>query len=252
MNISLYENASALNGLQQHQNIIANNIAASHVSGYKKIAVAFEAIEGGEIARSTHGRLHNSMPGSFPVLNNQVDFNEGELKETSNPLDMAIRGNGFFGLSINDGNIVYTRDGQFYVNSDGVLVNSMGHEFVDETGGVIETIPGEGAIHIDKEGQLFQGDELVSKLGVFVFEDPLSDLKKVGGGFVSNEDAQPRLGEPQDFTILQGFLESSNVSSVEEMIGLIEVSRAHEANVKMIQVFDENIGKAIGTLGATQ
>ena len=126
MNISLYENASALNGLQQQQNIIANNIAASHVSGYKKVAVSFEAIEGGELARSTHDRLRNNMPGSFPVLKNQVDFNEGELKETSNPMDMAIRGNGFFGLSINDGNIVYTRDGQFYVNSDGVLVNSMG------------------------------------------------------------------------------------------------------------------------------
>jgi len=251
VNLSLYENASALNGLQQQQNIIANNIAASHVAGFKKIAVSFEAIEGGEIARSTHDRIRNEMPGSFPVLKNQVDFNEGELRETSNPMDMALRGNGFFALSNNSGDLVYTRDGQFYINSEGTLVNSMGHQFVDETGGSIQTIPGQGDVLIDKEGQLFQGDQLVSKLGVFVFDDPLNDLEKVGGGFISNE-VQPRLGEPQDFTILQGFLESSNVSSVEEMIGLIEVSRAHEANVKMIQVFDENTGKAIGTLGATQ
>ena len=95
VNLSLYENASALRGLEQYQNVIANNIAASHVAGFKKVAVSFEAVEGGEIARSTHDRLRNEMPGSFPVMKNQVDFNEGEMKETSNPMDMALRGDGF-------------------------------------------------------------------------------------------------------------------------------------------------------------
>ena len=77
MNLSLYENASALRGLEQYQNVIANNIAASHVAGFKKVAVSFEAVEGGEIARSTHDRLRNEMPGSFPVMKNQVDYNAG-------------------------------------------------------------------------------------------------------------------------------------------------------------------------------
>jgi flagellar basal body rod protein FlgG len=96
VNLSLYENASALRGLEQQQNVIANNIAASHVAGFKKIAVSFEAVEGGEIARSTHDRLRNEMPGSFPVMKNQIDFNEGEMKQTSNPMDLALRGDGFF------------------------------------------------------------------------------------------------------------------------------------------------------------
>ena len=96
MNLSLYENASALRGLEQYQNVIANNIAASHVAGFKKVAVSFEAVEGGEIARSTHDRLRNEMPGSFPVMKNQVDYNEGEMKETNNPMDLALRGDGFF------------------------------------------------------------------------------------------------------------------------------------------------------------
>jgi flagellar basal-body rod protein FlgG len=78
------------------------------------------------------------------------------------------------------------------------------------------------------------------------------DLQKVGGGFVAKDaETVPALANPEEFTLMQGYLESSNVSAIEEMIGLIEVSRAHEANQKMIQTFDQNIGKAIGTLGQT-
>ena len=252
MNLSLYENASALRGLEQYQNVIANNIAASHVAGFKKVAVSFEGVQGGEIARSTHGRLRNEMPGSFPVMKNQVDFNEGELKETSNPLDLAISGDGFFALINSNGDKIYTRDGQFYSNFEGTLVNSMGHQFSDEGGNPIALVPGQPEPLIDQEGQIFQGEQLVGKLGVFVFEEPVTQLQKVGGGFITkDQNLEPENAQPENIKVLQGFLESSNVSAIEEMIGLIEVSRAHEANQKMIQSFDENIGKAIGALGQT-
>jgi flagellar basal body rod protein FlgG len=253
VNLSLFENASALRGLEQYQNIIANNIAASHVAGFKKVAVSFEAVEGGEIARSTHDRLRNEMPGSFPVMKNQVDYHEGEMKETNNPMDMALRGDGFFSLMNNNGDAVYTRDGQFYIDADGVMVNSMGHQFADAGGNVIQTLPGGGDLTIDKEGLIFQDGQNIAQVGVFVFQDPLMNLQKVGGGFIAKEDGvEPELAEVDQFTLMQGYLESSNVSAIQEMIGLIEVSRAHEANQKMIQAFDQNIGKAIGTLGQTQ
>ncbi len=252
MNLSLYENAGALRSLEQYQNIISNNIAASHVAGYKKVAVSFEAVEAGEIPRSTHDRLRNDMPGSFPVLKNQSDLFEGELRETNNPLDMALRGDGFFALNNSKGESVYTRNGQFYVNSEGVLVNSMGHEFSDPAGNSISTSPDLGEITIDKEGQVFQGEELVGEIGVFHFDDPQAQLTRIGGGFIpQDETIFPQQSEAGSFTIMQGFLEGSNVSTIEEMIELIEVSRAHEANKKMIQTFDENVGKAIGTLGQT-
>jgi flagellar basal body rod protein FlgG len=252
VNLSLYENASALRGLEQYQNIIANNLAASHVAGFKKAIVSFEAIEGGEIPRSTHNKLTNTMPGSFPLLKNQSDLHEGALRETNNPLDLALRGNGFFALNNAKGESVYTRNGQFYINSEGVLVNSMGHEFSDLGGNAIETTPGSGEVSVDKEGQVFQGTDLIGEIGVFTFDDPLKQLQRIGGGFIpKDETVVPQEAEPGTFTILQGFLEDSNVSPIEEMIGLIEVSRAHEANQKMIQTFDQNVGKAIGTLGQT-
>ncbi|MFP6894286.1 MAG: flagellar hook-basal body protein [Opitutales bacterium] len=253
MNLALYENASALRGLEQYQNVIANNIAASHVAGFKKVAVSFEAVDGGEIARSTHDRLRNEMPGSFPVMKNQVDFSEGELRQSNNPMDMAVRGEGFFGLINSNGDVVYTRDGQFYMNADGIMVNSMGHEFAGNGGNNIQTVPGGGDPTIDKEGQVFQNGQLLGQVGVFVFDDPLMQLRKVGGGFVAKDpEVEPEAADPADFVIMQGYVENSNVSAIQEMIGLIEVSRAHEANQKMIQHFDQNLGKAIGTLGATQ
>ena len=253
MNLALFENASALRGLEQYQNVIANNIAASHVAGFKKVAVSFEAVEGGEIARSTHDRLKNEMPGSFPVMKNQVDFEEGELRQSNNPMDMALRGEGFFGLLNANGDVAYTRDGQFYLNADGIMVNSMGHEFAGNGGNNIQTVPGGGDPTIDKEGQVFQNGQLLGQVGVFVFDDPLMQLRKVGGGFVAKDpEVEPEAADPADFVIMQGYVENSNVSAIQEMIGLIEVSRAHEANQKMIQHFDQNIGKAIGTLGSTQ
>ena len=252
MNLSLYENAAALRSLEQYQNIIANNIAASHVAGFKKVAVSFEAIEGGEIPRSTHDRLRNDMPGSFPMLKNQSDLVEGELRETNNPLDIALRGDGFFALNNSKGESVYTRNGQFYINSEGIMVNSMGHQFSDPAGNAITVEPDLGEVSIDKEGQVFQGEELIGEIGVFAFDDPLSQLDRIGGGFITkDENFVPQQSAPGSFSVMQGFLESSNVSSIEEMIGLIEVSRAHEANQKMIQTFDQNVGKAIGTLGQT-
>ena len=159
-----------------------------HVAGFKKVAVSFEAVEGGEIARSTHDRLRNEdAPCSFPVMKNQVDYHEGEMRETHNPMDLALRGEGFFALMNTNGDSVYTRDGQFYVNSEGVMVNSMGHEFSDVGGSSIQTIPYGGDLSIDKEGLVYQSGQNIGQVGVFVFEDPLMDLQKVGGGFVAKE-----------------------------------------------------------------
>ena len=88
------------------------------------------------------------------------------------------------------------------------MVNSMGHEFADSTGASINVVPGQGDVTIDKEGQVFQMEQLVGQVGVFVFENPLLDLQKVGGGFVAKEeDIVPETADPENFTILQGFLE---------------------------------------------
>ena len=120
----------------------------------------------------------------FSYAQNQSDLVEGELRETNNPLDMALRGDGFFALNNAKGESVYTRNGQFYINSEGVMVNSMGHQFSDPAGGSITVEPDLGEVSIDKEGQVFQGEELIGEIGIFKFDDPLSQLERIGGGFI--------------------------------------------------------------------
>ena len=109
MNLSLFENASALRGLEQYQNVIANNIAASHVAGFKKVVASFEAVEGGEIARST---TIDFVTRYWFISSDEKprDYHEGEMK-THNPMDLALRGEGFFALMNTNGDSVYTVTG---------------------------------------------------------------------------------------------------------------------------------------------
>ena len=79
-------------------------------------------------------------------------------------MDLALRGEGFFAFLNQKGDSVYTRDGQFYVDSQGRMVNSMGHQFSDDGGASIQTIPGGGDVTIDKEGQVFQGNQNIGKV----------------------------------------------------------------------------------------
>ena len=175
MNLSLYENASALRGLEQYQNVIANNIAASHVAGFKKVAVSFEGVDGGEIARSTHGRLRNEMPGSFPVMKNQVDYNEGEIKETTNPW-IGIQGDGFFAF-INANGIVSTLvmvNFTVILRAEWLTVWGMsfrmkGQTYLDSRG---------GDPTIDQEGQVFQGSSLLAS-SEFFLDEPSHNYRKL-------------------------------------------------------------------------
>ena len=78
-----------------------------------------------------------------------------------------------------NGDSVYTRDGQFYIDAQGDMVNSMGHQFSDESGSSIQTVPGGGEITVDKEGQVFQGNQNIAQLGVFTFENHFLTYKKL-------------------------------------------------------------------------
>ena len=128
--------------------------------------------------RSTHGRLRNEMPGSFPVMKNQIDFNNGELKETNNPSDLAVQGDGFFALMNTSGERIFTRDGQFYINSAGRMVNSMGHEFSDEGGNTIDLVPGGGDPSIDQEGKFFRESNLLLNSGSLFLKSLSSNYRK--------------------------------------------------------------------------
>jgi flagellar basal body rod protein FlgG len=145
-----------------------------------------------------------------------------------------------------EGDNMYTRDGQFHVNSEGVLVNSRGSVLQGENGR-IQLIPSLGQFTVNKEGGVFQGNTLTGRIRIMNFEDP-QKLRRVEGGFMAGGQDPQQIEEPK---LLQGFLENSNVNPLREMVNMISLSRIHEANNKMIQNYDQLFGKAISILGQT-
>ena len=247
MNIGIYEGATSLNGLEKWQQAISSNIAASSVAGYKKTEVVFEGVPRGQLNATTGSGFAERLNGSMLKVRSQTRFSQGELKKTGVPTNLAISGEGYFELEMPDRSTLYTRDGQFRLDADSVLVSKQGYPVRGDSGR-IQLLPGGGELVIDKRGQVFQGSTLTGKLAITEFANP-AVLGRASGGFRVDEkiSAGPRrIDEP---TVLQGFLEGSNVSSIREMVDLILVSRAYEMNQKVISSIDRRLEQVVRQLG---
>jgi len=173
----------------------------------------------------------------YPLVEAVVTLVEqGPLRETGNPLDLALEGEGFFGVRTPEG-ILYTRKGNFSLDREGYLITEEGYRVLDERGQDLR-LEG-GSVRLDPEGNVYLDGEPVGRLGVW----ELQDRRKVGFDYFTGT---PR--PATDFRVLQGFLEESNVNPVEEMVRLIEASRAHEVYARLVQAVDEVQGKVNGLI----
>jgi flagellar basal-body rod protein FlgG len=219
---------------QKHMDIFAQNIANAATTGYKKERMSFKNIMipvDNKQNPVTDGR---SMTEISSII---TDFSSGTLLRTSNPLDLAINGEGFFVL---DGDR-YTRNGNFKISRDGYLA-TQGDIKVLGSGGPI-SVQG-SKIDINTSGEVYVDDIAVGTIKTVEFPDK-SNLKKLDGGvFTTNET-----GEAAETYISQGYLETSNVEVVKEMVHMLTSLREFEAYQKMIQAFDEASGKTIDQMG---
>jgi len=236
MNIGAYQGASALKAYEKWQEVISQNIAYGSAPGFKKSDVTFDSI------------LGSKAGAGMPEVKSVINFSPGSVQQSGNQFDFAIQGNGFFKIQRPNGKVGYTRDGEFHLNPDRTLVTKQGSHVMGAIGPI--TIHGEGGdISVSPDGTISQGKESVGKLGIFDFKDK-SKLERVGDGLFASSDTsvQPEaVAKPQ---VLNGCLESSNVSSLTEMVNLINVSRAYEASQKILSSGDDNEDKAIQTLGS--
>lgn len=237
MNIGLYQGAASLSALERWQEIISQNISASSVPGFKKTEASFESVFGGAMQDSS-----GAMPSAVMRLNMQP----GELRATGNEFDFAIQGGGFFQIQRPSGGTGYTRDGEFHVNRERTLVNKLGYPVLGEDG-AITFKPGGGRVSITAEGDIVQGDTRVGKIAVSEFADP-SALQRIGDGLLApSGNVRPAAVERP--AVLTGTLESGNVSALQEMVNLVELSRAYEASQRVMMADDESADKAIQALG---
>lgn len=249
---SLYIGASGMHAQQLNIDVVANNLANVNTAAYKKNRVDFQDLLYRQIARANG--LLGSEDNAYrvgvgtAVAGTEKVFTSGDIKKTDGALDFAIRGSGFFEVTLPDGNRGYTRSGTLEINRDGYLVTSDGYLLhpavqipsdttqvsVDANGRVLATIPGE--TKPVEVGQL----ELAN------FVNP-AGLTPMGNNMYipSQKSGEALLGLPTENglgSISQGFLESSNVKLIEEMINLVIAQRAYEINAKVVQASDELLG----------
>jgi flagellar basal-body rod protein FlgF len=250
MNVGLYQSASALSALERWQDAVSQNITSSQTTGYRKRTVSFSTQTAGELQPNPHARIgsEGSVPMLFPKINSGINFLNGETQPTRRELDAAIQGEGFFEIQRPDGSRVYTRAGEFRMRPDRVLVTSSGDEILSDAGAPITLLSNGGPVVINPNGTINQGATALGRLSVKKFADP-SQLQAIAGGFFVPAPGTPPPETVDDPELLQGYLEASNVTPLREMVDLVLISRAYEANQKIITTVDEQMQKTFDALG---
>ncbi len=252
MNIGVYQSAASLTALERWQDVTAQNVTASQVTGYRKRTVEFSGIPMGDIQgdpEKGRSRSSDTPRPLFPKASTAISFNHGENFPTQRPLAFAIEGNGFFELRRPDGSLTYTREGMFHISPERKLVSRDGFELMSKDGNAIQFIPGAGDLTIVENGLLMQGATQIGRLGLKTVENTADFMPVAAGAFDLIEGAEAVEVDPKDFAIIQGHLEGSNVTPMQEMIALVQIARAYEANQKSMTTQDQILGRAIETLG---
>jgi flagellar basal-body rod protein FlgF len=175
------------------------------------------------------------------------DFAEGPIKQTSNPLDVAIHGDGYFVVQAPDGTDQYTRNGSFRMDNAGQLVSQSGLPVLTDAGAPIFFTSADTTITIAGDGTVSTENGQIGKLRVVTFQDPY-DVKRQADGLYST-DQQPI--DKANASVVQGGLEGSNVEGILEMTRMIEVSRSYSSAQKLIDKEDERIRQAVRQLAST-
>ena len=255
MNVSLYQAAAALEGTQERQNVIAANLAAANNPGFKRHNVGFHAVNASMFNDAMQAVDKTQLQYMLPKLVGYINFSQGSLNRTGNTNSMAIDGPGFFVITGPNNDTIYTRNGAFQVNAQGQLMTNDGYLFRLAGGGGPITVAtdSESPITISRDGMVSQGGASLGKIEMMNFEEKdLKILKRIGGGYFSNNGATPIPIDPLKTKVAQGFLESSNTTPMIEMGELMTSLRHFEANQKVMKLHDEQMGKIIRELGNTQ
>ncbi|MDW7650995.1 MAG: flagellar basal-body rod protein FlgF [Bacillota bacterium] len=245
----LYTAASGMMVEAARQETITNNVANSDTAGFKKDLAMQRAYPEQAVARIGDGGVFPRRPligvlglGSL-VDSIHTSYEQGNLTETGRAMDLAVAGDGFFTVDTPQG-VRYTRSGSFSVDADRTLVNDQGDRVLGVDGPL--QLP-EGELTVDGSGRVFVNEVYQGQLNLRVFAEP-AELRKVGNSlFAANEEA---VDAPFTGAVRQGFLETSNVEMVQEMVRMLSALRAYETNQRVVQAQDELLGKAVNEIGA--
>ncbi len=253
---SLWISKTGLDAQQTRLDVIANNLANVSTNGFKRGRAIFEDLlyqtvrqPGAQSSQQT--QLPTGLQlgtGVRPVATERI-FSQGNLQQSGNPLDVAIQGNGFLQVLLPDGTVGYTRDGSLKVDSQGQLVTSSGFAVQPAvtipSNALSVTIGRDGIVSVVRAGSATPNQ--VGSLQLVGFVNP-AGLQSFGENLYLETAAS---GTPSANTpgtnglglLNQGYVETSNVNVVEELVSMIQAQRAYEINSKAIQSSDQMLQK---------
>jgi len=259
MNHAIYTIAAGALAFQKRFDTISNNIANVNTNGFKKQNITFSSMlpldkKMNQYRENFPEKIKNGVFNTFPYTDIvKTDFSEGYLKHTGNKFDFAIAGKGFFMVKEANGEIKFTRNGNFTVNKDGYLVTRKGQKVLDFKNNPIKiNMQNAEFVNIDEKGNIYVNDVLQGQVAVMDFDD-YSVLERAGyTDFKINPKIKPKPfpRESIEYEIQSGYLEGSNVNIVRQMTAMIEVQRHYQATQKVLTTIDNQLdAKAVNDVG---
>lgn len=240
----LYTSAAGMLAESTRNDVTANNLANINTTGYKKDAAVLKSFPELLIQRINDQKKTDPQPkvklgtlGTGAMVDEIITSHEqGAIKETSNPFDLAIEGEGYFTVQ-NQRGTFYTRNGAFTVDGQGFLVNSQGDYVLGQAGPV--KIGNSSDVVIDGAGKVTVDGKQITTLRIVPIANKAA-LTKIGDSLFTGGQPGGTVGQ-----VKQRFLEASNVNPITEMVNMITISRAYEANQKVITAHDQTLSLAM-------
>lgn len=255
----LYAAYTGMLNEEHRMDVITNNLANIDTNGYKKEGMtsqAFSDVLGYKIKDLSEApataRYEGILNLGVKIGEGYTDFSQGPYRQTGNTYDVALSGSGFFTIEYTnkagETSTMYTRDGDFTLTQAGELVTRDGDFVLDPNGNHIVLDPLADA-QINQAGLIFQNGNQAGQIGLTDFEN-YDFLEHYGENFFYPVDGATQI--PATARVDQGFLEQSNVSTVDEMVNMIALQRHYETNQRMITTIDGTLQIAANDLGRLQ
>ena len=253
---SLWISKTGMEAQQMQLDVISHNLANVSTTGYKRENAVFEDLMYQNLRQvGSNTSDQSQLPTGLHlglgvrVVATSRTFSQGTIQQTSNNLDVAIKGNGFFQITLPDGSINYTRDGAFQIDATGRLVTAAGLPVANgitvPAGAKSIAIAANGTVTANVAGNT--APQPIGTIALATFINP-AGLEPQGQNLFAESVAsgQASTGVPGTNglgVVTQGFLEASNVNVVQELITMIQTQRAYEMNSKAIQTSDQMLQK---------
>ena len=245
----LYAAATGMMSVQARQEVIANNIANAATTGYRRhqsVAIGFYQHFATAMRNPTHFSIRSAPGGGVKVVETFTDSAAGALRNTGNPMNMALQGPGFFVVNTPQGER-FSRAGDFSISAEGNLVTSEGFDIIGTNGQPIAV--GDGVVNVSRDGNVTVDGTPSGQIRLIEFETPERLIRQGDNLYFATDEVLEQSANASDTVIMHKHLELSNVKVSGELTQMMLGLRAYEANQRVIQALDTTLSRLIDQVG---